>query len=241
MSSPGAATRAFSPVAAPGLGRLLRDFADLARPSCWVTPVPPADLPRGDGHAVLFAPGIGAGDFGTSTVRRFYRSLGYDAVGWELGANLGPTRHIVRGLEARLFALNDRSGRRVSLVGRSLSGVLLRELAKRHPDRVRRLILVCSPVRHPVPSPLAPLVHAFDRFYDVEYPRDPETLSRPAPVPTTALYTKIDGYIGWGHCLEQPGPLAENIELPGARHCTAAMDSLALRLVAERLAIPDRP
>lgn len=237
----GAAIREFSPVAAPGLGQLLRDFADLARPACWVTPAPAADLPRGDGHYVLFAPGIGSGDFGTLPVRRFVRALGYEAVGWELGANLGPTSHIVRGLEARLFALNERSGRRVSLIGRSLGGVLLRELAKRHPERVRRLILVCSPVRHPVPSLLAPLVHAFDGAYDPEYPRDPVALSRPAPVPTTALYTKTDGYIGWGHCLEEPGPLAENVELPGARHCTAAMDSLALRRVAERLAIPDRP
>jgi pimeloyl-ACP methyl ester carboxylesterase len=219
---------------------MLRDFADLLLPSAWVTPTVDADLPRGDGHVVLFAPGILAGDYSTAPARRFFRRLGYDAQGWGLGPNLGPTRRIVQGLEARLFALNDRSGGRVSMIGRSLGGILLRELAKSHPDRVRRLILVCSPVRHPVPSLLAPVLHRFDRFYEPSYPREPALLNRPAPVPTTSFYTRIDGFLAWQHCLEEPSTIAENIELPEAGHCSAGLHKPALRLAASRLALPDR-
>jgi pimeloyl-ACP methyl ester carboxylesterase len=60
----------------------------------------------------------------------------------------------MRILESRLFALNDRSGRRVSLVGKSLGGFLSRELAKLYPERVRRLILICAPVQHPAATAL---------------------------------------------------------------------------------------
>lgn len=219
---------------------MARDFADLLRPSAWVTPEVAPDLPRGDGHAVLFAPGVLAGDYSTAPARRFFSLLGYDARGWGLGPNLGPTRHIVRGLEARLFALNDRSGGRVSLIGRSLGGILLRELAKSHPDRVRRLILVCSPVRHPVPSLLSPVLYRFERFYEPAYPREPALLNRPAPVPTTSFYTRSDGFLAWQHCLEEAGGMAENIELTEAGHCAAGLHPVALHLAASRLALPDR-
>jgi hypothetical protein len=59
-------------------------------------------------------------------------------------------------------------------------------------------------------------------------------------VPTTALFTKLDGMISWQCCLETPGALAENIELLGAYHTTAATHPMALRIIAERLALPDR-
>jgi pimeloyl-ACP methyl ester carboxylesterase len=222
-------------IAAPPASRMLRDLLEVFRPVSWITPPDNPEFPRGDGHAVMFAPGIAAGDLSTLPIRRFVARLGYQACGWELGTNLGPTTAIVSGMERRLAELNDRTGQKVTLIGRSLGGVLLRELAKMHPDRVRRLILVCSPVHHPVASLLAPLVLRFDRFYSPAFSRDPEMLNRPAPVPTVAFHTKSDGYIAWRHCVEQPSPLVENIELPGAGHCTASLHPVALRVIASRL------
>jgi len=227
-------------IAVPTLRQTIRDFADLARPSLWMTPPTDPDLPRGDGHAVLFAPGIGCNDLILASVVKFFRNLNYDAQGWQIGINLGPTKRIMRRLEERLFALNDRSGRRVSLYGKSLGGMVVREIAKKHPNRVRRLILVCAPVQHPVATRVAPLFYALRPLFDSNISSSDAELSRPAPVPTTALYTKNDGLVAWQCTLEQPGPLAENIELHGAYHARAASRPQSLRIAAERLALPDR-
>lgn len=215
-------------------------MADLLYPHSWQLPVPDAEVPSGDGHGVLVVPGLACPDAIMWPVRRFLHTLGYEAQGWQAGLNLGPTPRAMRILQARLFALNDRTGRRVSLVGKSLGGLLCRELAKLYPDRVRRLILVCSPVQHPVGNRAAPLLYALKDFYAPGISRDLAALSQPAPVPTTALFTKLDGLISWQCCLEVPSPLAENIELPGAYHTTAAMHPLALRVMAARLALADR-
>jgi hypothetical protein len=46
---------------------------------------------RGDGHAVFVLPGLLAGDLTTRPLRSFLRTLCYDACGWKLGVNTGPT------------------------------------------------------------------------------------------------------------------------------------------------------
>ena len=104
-------------------------------------------VPRGDGHAVLVLPGFLAGDFSTAPLRRFLRSLCYDARGWKLGVNLGPNAGLREALVARLTHLAERHGRRVSLIGWSLGGIYARELARAHPDRVRIVITLATPFR----------------------------------------------------------------------------------------------
>ena len=49
-----------------------------------------ATAPRGDGHPVLVLPGFMTSDTSTRVLRRFLRTLGYDAHTWNLGRNLGP-------------------------------------------------------------------------------------------------------------------------------------------------------
>jgi pimeloyl-ACP methyl ester carboxylesterase len=224
----------------PPLWRSARDFADLLNPSHWRASAPMVDLPRGDGHAVLFLPGLGCPDLIMAPLHRFYAALGYATYGWELGFNFGPTPGIMPALRRRLFLLNDKSGARVSLVGKSMGGFLAKELARAHPDRVRRLALICAPIQHPVANRLAPILYALRPLFDSAIPRDLAVLSQPAPVPTTALHTKNDGLIAWQCCVEASGPNVENVEIEGAYHTTAATHPAALKIVAERLALPDR-
>ncbi len=221
----------------PPVAHMIRDLVEVLDPRAWTVPADRTGLPQGDGHAVLFAPGILTGDLATSAVRRFVGRLGYSAHGWGLGTNVGPTRRVVKGLERCLFELNERTGRRVSLVGVSLGGVYMRELAKRHPHRVRRLFLVCSPTRYPPASRITPLLFALEGLYDRAYPREPEQLNPPAPVPTTAFHTRRDGFLAWQCCLES-GPLAENIEVSSG-HCAAGRASRTLEVLALRLAQPE--
>src|SRR5260221_540964 len=92
-----------------------------------------SSAPRGDGHGVLVVPGLLASDVSTGVLRRFLRRLGYDAAGWDLGRNRGPTDQVVDELPRVLSALAQRTGRPVSLIGWSLGGIYARELARQHP------------------------------------------------------------------------------------------------------------
>ena len=171
-------------------------------------------------------------------MRGFIGRLGYATHGWSLGLNLGPTARVVRGLERRLFDLNERHGRRVSLVGISLGGVYQRELAKRYPERVRRLFLVCSPTRHPVASNIGALLFAFERFYDPDYPRAPEALNAPAPVPTTAFYTRRDGFLAWAMQHREHRGRWPRISRSTVAIAVAGRTVDTLRAIATRLAVP---
>jgi len=153
-------------ISSPSILKTMRDFADLASPRYWFSPMPDPGLPTGDGHSVLIAPGMFCNDLFMRPVCNFLQALNYDAQGWQVGLNFGPTKHIMGKLESRLFRLNDRTGRRISLIGKSLGGMVMRELAKKYPDRVRRLILLCAPVQHPVANRAAPFLYLLKPLFD---------------------------------------------------------------------------
>ena len=89
--------------------------------------------PRGDGHAVLVLPGLGASDHSTRMLRGFLRDRGYAAKGWGLGRNLGRRNDFESAMLDVLDRMGDESGRTVSLVGWSLGGLYARDLAMKRP------------------------------------------------------------------------------------------------------------
>src|SRR5215469_5235931 len=120
--------------------RSLADLATLPLSASWLTAAP-----RGDGHGVLVLPGLLASDASTVVLRRIVRLLGYRAVGWNLGRNLGPTDQVIDDLPRVLSAHAERTGRPVSLIGWSLGGIYARELARQDPGLVRQVITLGSP------------------------------------------------------------------------------------------------
>lgn len=196
----------------------------------------PADLPHGDGHPVLVIPGLFSSDYLVHGFRRVLVDLGYEVVGWGAGLNLGPTRRAWRIAEGRLLGMADRTGRRVTLIGHSLGGVMVRALAYEHPTRVRQVITVCSPFRLPTASRMEPMYHLLRRARideDILLSR----IAEPPPVPTLAIYTRRDGIVAWESCLDLPAPGRENIAIDGA-HSTMLSNPKAIRVIAERLARP---
>jgi pimeloyl-ACP methyl ester carboxylesterase len=196
-------------------------------------------LPRGDGHAVLVLPGLFAGDFSTAPLRRFLRRLCYDARGWKLGLNLGPTPELRETLDARLGSLYERHGRRVSLVGWSLGGIYARMLARSQPERVRQVITLATPFRDVSATHASRLVPRLRGGRAIASAREiRDYLRQPVPVPATSIYSKSDGIVAWRSCLDEESSISENVEV-SCSHTGMGWHVEALRVVADRLGQPE--
>lgn len=203
-------------------------------------PLLTALAPRGDGHPVLVLPGLVTSDRSTVALRTFLKSKGFDAHGWDLGRNYGPVPRIEKGIVDRLVALNEKTGRKVSLVGWSLGGIYARQLAKMMPERVRQVVTLGSPFNGDPRATNAWKLYEFTSGHKVA---DREhhmggSIAEPPPVPTTAIYSRSDGICAWRSCVELETAIAENIEVE-ASHCGLGHHPAAVFAVADRLAQPE--
>lgn len=199
--------------------------------------------PKGDGHPVLVLPGFTASDKSTAILRRYLDSLGYETFAWELGRNLGPRAigHEGERLIERLRAVHDITGKKVSIVGWSLGGVMARQLSRRAPDAVRQVISLGSPFAGDPRSTNVWRVYEglVGQRIDGESIQAQLRESREAPpVPSTAIYSKTDGIVHWRGCVEPDAATTDNIEVYGS-HCGLGVNPAVLYAVADRLALPE--
>ena len=177
--------------------------------------------PRGDGHPVLFLPGLGGGDGSTTVLRGFLSSMGYRSYPWNLGTNRGPGMpDLLANLTTRLNEVFAAAGeRKVSIVGWSLGGVYARILAHHHPEKVRQVITLGSPFAGSSTSSEARLLAGV-----------------PLPgIPSTAIFSKTDAIVPWQTAIQKPTEIAENIEVY-ASHIGLGFSPAVLYAVADRLA-----
>ena len=238
MSDLGDTTLEPQSIRRPRLGLLLLEGRALLELAA-LLPAYPAlrRAPHGDGHPVLVLPGFMASDFSTRTLRRFLRDHGYAAHGWKLGRNAGPNSETVARMVERFHEVQQRYGRRVSLIGWSLGGVYARELARAFPTDVRQVITLASPFR----DLEATNVPAFLRTRRGRHPNEAafrERLRLPLAVPMTAIYSRTDGIASWQSCMAEPGPQSESIEVESS-HLGIGHHPVVLLTIADRLAQPE--
>lgn len=199
-----------------------------------------AQAPRGDGHTVYVLPGLLADDLSTWPLRRFLQHLGYDARGWGLGRNVGPTRTVVMGLPRLLEEAG--ANNKVSLIGWSLGGIFARELARGNPDSVRQVITLASPYgmkeAERSRADIAFRRHAHRHVGGGVSGRD--KLREPIPVPSTAVFSHTDGIVDWQACIEKSGADHENIRVH-AGHLGIGVDPAVWWVIADRLAWSEGP
>ncbi|WP_086608918.1 esterase/lipase family protein [Erythrobacter donghaensis] len=163
--------------------------------------IPASDNPQ----VVMMLPG-----FATHPVRMRYLARQLEAAGhcvkrWGLGFNWGPNEESFAAMEARLLDLNARYGRKVVLVGWSLGGLYGRELAKRQPQAVAKVVTMGSPFSG---SPRANNVwraYQFITGHSVDAPPIEAQLSAKPPVETVAFWSANDGAIAPRCAAGRPG------------------------------------
>jgi hypothetical protein len=197
-----------------------------------------AGVPRGDGHVVLDLPGWKAPEASGAPLRLYLRSLGYDARPWGLGVNTGDPERDAETLARTVVRLAGEHGP-VSLVGWSLGGVVAREVARAHPDAVRRLITYGTPV---IGGPTYTVgAGAYGAAECERITRLTEELdrTRPITVPVTTIYTRRDGVVVWQACLDRASRDVEHVEVDST-HLGMGVDPDVWQVVATRLALPVR-
>ncbi|SDT09772.1 hypothetical protein SAMN04488570_3518 [Nocardioides scoriae] len=214
-----------------GLGELLGPAAALRLPAALPRL---ATAPRGDGHVVIDLPGWRAPEATAWGLRTYLRWLGYDARSWGLGTNGGSPERDTDRVATRVLAIAEEQGP-VSLVGWSLGGVIAREVARREPEAVRRVVTYGSPV---VGGPrYTALARAYPRRELERITRQGRALDRDRPVrvPVTAVLSRRDGVVAWQACVDHASPRVDHVEV-GSTHLGLGLDPDVWLTVARRLA-----
>lgn len=203
------------PSARPGLaGEALAGFQ---LPRLLIAAPRLARVPRGDGGPVVDIPGWRGPQVSMAPIRAYLRWLGYDARTWGLGTNMGnPVRDAER-MTRSVVELSESAGRPVGLVGWSLGGVIAREVARKVPEHVTRVVTYGTPV-------------AGVRL-------DELNASAPIKVPITAIFTRRDGVVAWPACIDRASPDVEHVEV-SSTHIGLGIDPDVWETVARTLAHP---
>lgn len=191
---------------------------------------------RGDGHPVLVIPGFMTTDLSTAPMRDFLVQLGYSAYGWEQGRNYAAVE-LIDVLAHRLAEIYEKHKTKVSLVGWSMGGIYARQIAKKNPGQVRQIITMGAPFAGITePNNVSWIYNLFTwSKVDKVDPWLIKDLPNPAPVPTTAIYSKQDGIVPWEVCREQEEDhWHQNVQVRGS-HLGLGVNPAVLAVLADRL------
>lgn len=218
----------------PALRLFLAEAGGLAEP-LWRLFRPRLQIgPARHRRVVMLMPG-----FGTHPLRMRYMAQQLERAGhvvkrWGLGFNLGPAEDTLDLLEHRLEHIHTAYGQPVVLVGWSLGGIFARELAKRRPELVGRVISMGSPFSGtPYGNNVWRLYHLVTG-HRVDSPPIKARLSDKPPVETVALWSPRDGIVSPRCAAGLPGERDRAVALR-CSHLGFSNSPRAIRAVLEEL------
>lgn len=247
--------------AGPRLGAIVREGSAMTEAARFVRRSAHDRVHRGDRpHAVrthehglepvVLVPGFLAGDGTLTLMSRHLRRLGYRTYRSTMHANVGCSQQAAEALERRIEAIAAKRGRKVTIVGHSLGGLMARAVAARRPDLVDGIITLGSPLL--APGAASPLL-LFDLAVVIGLQRvglgrmmgadctsgdcarlswEQSRVRLPRGVSFTSVFSRRDGMIDWRSCLD---PQADAVEVTTS-HLGMAFDPVVLDIVAEALA-----
>ncbi|HEY9034712.1 MAG TPA: alpha/beta fold hydrolase [Pseudomonadales bacterium] len=240
----------------PGINKLLWELPKAARETLrladWRWRNQLKNAPAGDGHAVMTLPGFGGGDACMALLRNYLQKIGYQAEPWGLGTNV--IRNKVQTLDQvldfcqqkegeiveRLERLCDQTGDKVSLIGWSMGGIYANSLAQTHPELVRQIITLGSPVGDPRGTSVWNIMKKLmrgnvpDSLQNVDAwvsRRDQQGERR---VRTSIIYSEHDGAVSRESAIIENHELVENIHVPSS-HVGFTHNPAVYWVIADRL------
>ncbi|HEY6815813.1 MAG TPA: alpha/beta fold hydrolase [Croceibacterium sp.] len=212
------------------LGEPLAFMDLLTRPFRSVPNLPRSTHPR----VVMLLPGFGTHPLRMRYMARQLERAGHKVKRWGLGFNLGPTEENFALLEARVQQIGERYGQPVVLVGWSLGGIFARELAKRHPELVGKVITMGTPFSGSPYANNAWRLYQLVTGHSVEQPPVEAQIALKPPVETVALWSPRDGVIAPRSACGLPGERDRAVALRCSHIGFAASDE-AIAAVAREL------
>lgn len=189
----------------PRLVRMLGEAAILIEPLRRSRRPKPVIAATANPQTVMILPGFGTRPGRMRYLAQQLEAAGHVAKRWGQGRNWGPNPERFDQIEARLLDLHARHGRKVVLIGWSLGGLFARELAKRQPHAVAKVITMGSPFSG---SPRANNVwraYQFITGHSVDAPPIAAQLSVKPAAETVALWSANDGAIAPRCAAGRPG------------------------------------
>jgi len=204
---------------------------------------------RADAAPVLLIPGFMAGDASLGVMRAWLARRGHPVATSGILANVDCSARSLQRLQARLADFADESGEPVMIVGQSRGGAFARSLAVRHPELVRGLVMLGSPVLNglALSAPVQRTVRWIAWLGDLGVPgvfstgcRDGECCSDfraellaplPAGVDAVAVYSRSDGVVDWRTCVD---PHAQAVEVDSS-HCGMSVHPDVYRVLEQAL------
>ncbi|MGF7155930.1 esterase/lipase family protein [Novosphingobium gossypii] len=154
---------------------------------------------------VMLLPGFGAHPKRMKPMADALSAAGHHVHQWGLGLNLGPNERNFSYLMRRVAVIARENWHPVALVGWSLGGLFAREIARREPHLVAKVITMGTPFSGDPRANNAWKAYQVVTGHSVDSPPiDCDFSAKPA-VPTIALWSPRDGIIqpraaaGWPH------------------------------------------
>ena len=154
---------------------------------------------------VMLLPGFGAHPIRMRWMARKLEEAGHTAKRWGLGYNLGATADRFAKVERRLLDLHSRYGEPIVLVGWSLGGVMARELAKKHPAKVAKVVTMGSPFSGSPRANNGWRAYQAIAGHRVDEPEIETVVSEKPPVETVAFWSPRDGIVHPRSACGRPG------------------------------------
>lgn len=226
----------YEPITPPGRLDALQELRlplDVLRwgPSWLATKARRSARPR----TAILLPGFRAGPRSMRIMESFLRRRAHRVRDWGLGQNTGDARQLRSRLEPIVAQAIARDDEPVVLVGWSLGGYIAREYAREHPDQVRKVVTLGTPV---IGGPRYTATAAWYRAngHDLEQMERAvaDRYAAPLRVPVTAIYSKRDGVVAWRACIDNWSPNVRHVEV-SETHVGLGFAPRVLAIVAEEL------
>jgi triacylglycerol lipase len=206
---------------------------------------------RGNGAPIMLVPGFMAGDYMLLEMQWWLRRIGYESFLSNITWNNDCPDKTAAALTHRIRRVYDETGRKVTLVGHSLGGLLIKSVSQDHPELVQSVITMGSPFKEIVKAHPA-IVGIWDHLKAAQggvigrnllsscgtghctcnFVRNIMQPRKTIP-PQFAIYSKDDGVVDWESCMEDD--LDSNAEVRGT-HIGMVYNADVFRALADRLA-----